>query len=268
MRLPSFIPFLSRPLTPTRRHHPPTCTRSPPSPSDSPDGTPSFFTSIQIPRGAQLEPSFLDKRLQSLRFGYESSNCNTPPTIRYRCANGHIVRSRLGSAACRFCPTCQLEGMNANAPGKKLTLCDIRALAAERKGVPVSTEYQNAHTPIVWSCQYGHKWKATVSNVRVGTWCPECARIRKKSTMQDMHEMARERGGQCLSTEYVGQHVKLRWRCAEGHEFLLAPNNIRRSSNGARKPSWCAVCAKEKRKLKSKKSSSLESSRIATEVKL
>lgn len=248
----TFVSFLSRSIVASHRHHSPTCAQYTPPSSNSLDGTPAPpQVPIKVPTGAQLEPTFFEKCFQTLRFGYESSTCTTPCTIRYRCVHGHVIRSRLDSPACHICPSCQLEGTTfSTSPGKKLTLCDVRSLAAEKGGTLVSSEYRNARISLEWRCQYGHLWKATVSNIRAGTWCPECARLRKKLSMHDMHQMARERGGQCLSAEYISGHVKMWWRCAEGHEFLLAPNNIRRKSDSARKPSWCKTCAKKDRSLK------------------
>lgn len=251
----TFVPFLSRSITSVRQYNSPTCAHYPPPHPKSPDGTPLPPALDKVPIGAQIEPTFFEKCLQTLRFGYESSTCTTPSTVRYRCARGHVIRSRLGSSACRVCPSCQLEGRTSStAPGSKLILCDVRALASAKNGTLVSTEYHNARIPLIWRCQHNHVWKATVSNIRAGTWCPECARLRKKLSMHDMHQIARERGGQCLSTDYISGHVKLQWRCAEGHEFLLAPNNIRRKLNGARKPSWCKICAKKSRLLKPEQS--------------
>lgn len=62
--------------------------------------------------------------------------------------------------------------------------------------------------------------------------------------LEDMRAMAFARGGACLSTECVSGSTRMRWRCAEGHEFYRTPNEIRRPANGARKPAWCPVCAK------------------------
>ena len=42
-----------------------------------------------------------------------------------------------------------------------------------------------------------------------------------------MQLMAQEHGGDCLSTFYVNNNTKLRWRCAKGHEWeaILAASN-------------------------------------------
>ena len=50
-------------------------------------------------------------------------------------------------------------------------------------------------------------------------------------------EMALERGGVCLSSRYLGQDVRLRWRCQVGHEWEMSPRICRRGG-------WCAECRK------------------------
>jgi hypothetical protein len=59
----------------------------------------------------------------------------------------------------------------------------------------------------------------------------------KQKMLAEMQEIANVRGGRCLSREYVNTMSKLRWQCAEGHEWTALPNNIK--SHG----SWCPVCA-------------------------
>lgn len=201
-----------------------------------------------IPPGARLEiPSdYLTSRLENLTFGYEQEQHGPRPCrIRYRCKFGHVVNCRSGTLACRTCPICaaQMSCPQTNQSRRKLTLCELGALAKSRGGELVSTQYVNSRTPLVWRCGKGHLWKSTASNIRSAkSWCPECARQRRKGTLEDMQRLARERGGECLSVEYISEHVKLKWRCAKGHEFWLAPNNVKRSANGARKPSWCKLC--------------------------
>lgn len=60
-----------------------------------------------------------------------------------------------------------------------------------------------------------------------------------KLTLQDMQEAAVERGGQCLSTQYIDSTVKLRWRCSRGHEWSARPSSIRAGT-------WCRLCAAQK----------------------
>jgi hypothetical protein len=53
----------------------------------------------------------------------------------------------------------------------------------------------------------------------------------------EMHRIARERGGDCLSKRYVNSKVKLLWQCSCGHQWLATPFSIKVRN------SWCPVCA-------------------------
>jgi len=59
---------------------------------------------------------------------------------------------------------------------------------------------------------------------------------RSKYTIEDMKTLAKERGGKCLSENYVNSHTKLKWKCRGGHIWNATPNNIK---NGK----WCPICA-------------------------
>ena len=61
-----------------------------------------------------------------------------------------------------------------------------------------------------------------------------------KFTIEDMHQLAGERHGKCLSKEYINSQTPLRWQCAEGHEWNAAASSLRRKRGGG---SWCGKCA-------------------------
>ena len=58
-----------------------------------------------------------------------------------------------------------------------------------------------------------------------------------------MHALAKERGGECLSTKYINTRTKLKWQCAKGHIWDAQYSTIRRGS-------WCPTCAGQKKKIK------------------
>lgn len=142
---------------------------------------------------------------------------------------------------CVYSTECPAEGANA-----RLSICALRAIAAARKGELLSEVYVDAKSKLKWKCERGHVWSASAENVKgKNSWCPVCAAEGRKLDIEQMRDMARILGGQCLSQEYCGQHVKLKWRCANGHVFEKAPSSIRRrGGNGARNPSWCSQCKK------------------------
>lgn len=63
-------------------------------------------------------------------------------------------------------------------------------------------------------------------------------------TIEEMRDIARSRGGECLSEKYINSKTKLRWRCSEGHEWEAIPNNVKNHHR------WCPFCYVENRKKK------------------
>ena len=154
--------------------------------------------------------------------------------LRWRCKKGHeweatprdVIYSR------SWCPNC--------GGSLRLSIEAMRALAKERFGKCLSPKYRNAQTPLLWRCEHGHVWKARPCFIKQGGWCPTCS-IKKRSDARRhdipaMQLLAQTRGGLCLSTEYKGSAEKLRWRCANGHEWEATPNQNQRGS-------WCPRCS-------------------------
>ena len=114
---------------------------------------------------------------------------------------------------------------------------ECKKYAKKRGGKCLSAEYVGAHKKMEWQCSKGHTWLATSSNVKRGTWCPVC--VGRNKTIEDMHELARKKGGKCLSSEYVNCGYKLEWQCAEGHRWMADLNHINHIKNST----WCPKCA-------------------------
>ncbi len=56
-------------------------------------------------------------------------------------------------------------------------------------------------------------------------------------TLEDLKSAAEFRGGECLSTEWDGDmFIKLKWKCAFGHEFELKPYTVLKAGH------WCPNC--------------------------
>ncbi len=60
-------------------------------------------------------------------------------------------------------------------------------------------------------------------------------RVFNRSALERLQVIAQRHGGTLLSNVYLGDRLKLRWRCAFGHEWSAAPANIKQGS-------WCARC--------------------------
>lgn len=52
-----------------------------------------------------------------------------------------------------------------------------------------------------------------------------------------MQIIAEQRGGNCLSKQYINSKEKLLWECKKGHQWFSTPFSI------IVRKSWCPVCA-------------------------
>jgi len=58
----------------------------------------------------------------------------------------------------------------------------------------------------------------------------------KKLTIEEMHQLAKSKGGKCLSKEYIHSTKKLKWECKEGHRWKCYPHSIKHINV------WCPIC--------------------------
>src|SRR4030042_5652277 len=114
---------------------------------------------------------------------------------------------------------------------KRLTIQLMQQVAKSRGGRCLSDIYVGANSKLTWQCAKGHQWMARPTHIQQGSWCPECAGMRRL-TIDQMHHLAAARGGKCLSDIYVNSESKLLWQCAKGHRWMATPSNIKRGE-------WC-----------------------------
>ena len=115
----------------------------------------------------------------------------------------------------------------------------------EEKGGVLLSEYRNNHSPIEFQCENGHINTTTWQSLRV-SWCCKCAG-NCKGTIDEMKEIAKAKGGYCLSTEYLGSDKKLEWTCQKNNHksWFATPGNIKPTST--KLGSWCPECWSEKK---------------------
>lgn len=139
-------------------------------------------------------------------------------------------------------------------------LKEMEQMAELQGGECLSEQYINSRTKLIWRCgTCAHIWKAPPDNIKQGKWCPKCGikrRAKKQSlTIEEMKAIAKERGGECLSENYVNSHTKLLWKCGVcGHEWMATPTSIKGSRN--RRGTWCPNYRKHKSILKESKDKS------------
>lgn len=174
---------------------------------------------------------------------------NVRSVLNWRYQEGHRWQASAASIITgSWCPYCSRTA--------RLTLGEMQEIAIQRGGRWLSARYRNNATPLQWECGKGHRWRATPGkvkgSVRVrGTWYSVCAResFERHSQFQplgleDIQALPRERGGACLSTDYVNNHTPLLFRCAEGHEWRCEEGHTWRAKPAnVLRGTWCPVCA-------------------------
>ena len=165
----------------------------------------------------------------------EYVNANTK--LKWKCEHGHEWETTPSSVknGKSWCPVCAaiIKGKQ-----KRLSIEEMQEIAKSRNGECLSTEYVNNNTKLKWKCEHGHEWEAIPNKIKSGQWCPECAgkNKTKEEWFEEIAEIAKSRNGECLSTEYVNNNTKLKWKCDYGHEWEATPSQIKSGS-------WCPECA-------------------------
>lgn len=151
---------------------------------------------------------------------------NTKEKLKWQCSAGHQWEAIYSSIQKgRWCAKC--------AGKQPLTMQDMQETARKRGGNCLSKEYLNIQMKLKWQCSEGHVWDAKASHVKAGSWCPYC--LNRYLSLNDMQEIAKERGGQCLSKVYQSAHSRLKWECKNGHRWKQTYANIQSGR-------WCPEC--------------------------
>ena len=162
--------------------------------------------------------------------------------MKFCCSEGHTwsaTPSHINGG--KWCPKC--------GGTETLTLEEMYRIAKQRHGKCLSKKYVNSKTKLKWQCKEGHTWTAIPGSILRGSWCPKCG-ISKRAksrrlTIEDMHKIAKERGGKCLAKSYVSTHTKILWQCSKNHKWEARPHDVKQGT-------WCPICA-NKRKGKRRK---------------
>lgn len=156
---------------------------------------------------------------------------NSKTLMQWRCYEGHTWRTKFNSikASGSWCPHC--------AGTAKLTLEECQQTAIAKGGECLSTEYINCNTSMQWKCSTGHTWNSCYGSMKSwNTWCPYCAHNLKKD-LAECQQFAIDKGGECLSTEYINCNTPMQWKCSIGHTWYVKFSSVKGSN------SWCPSCS-------------------------
>ena len=161
---------------------------------------------------------------------------DTDTKLEWQCAKGHRWKRIPYSVKNKgtWCPVCKANKKRSTR--ERIKINEFNALAKSLGGKCLSKKYVNLKTKLEWECKKGHRWKATPDSIKYrGSWCLECSG-NKRLTIKKMQEIAKSRGGKCLSKKYVNAHTNLKWECAHGHTWMLRWNKVQQGQ-------WCPECS-------------------------
>jgi len=165
------------------------------------------------------------------------SYTNQAAHYRFRCGQGHewetLGHSVLGGTWCRRCNEKEKSRESLDPEG----LARLQAAAAAKGGVCLSEAYTGINGRYRFRCAQGHEWETDGRRVIRGlVWCLHCSRD-PEGRIAICHEIAAQRGGQCLSQVYHNSTTKLTWMCDKGHIWDALASNIKRGT-------WCPQCVR------------------------
>jgi hypothetical protein len=123
---------------------------------------------------------------------------------------------------------------------RPLTRTDAIAAAEARRGTCLTEGPIIGATKVQWRCHDGHEWKATLSSIRFGGWCPKCANAERnrhrRIPVERLHDHASLHGGRCIAVPTPTQPTAT-WRCKDGHAWKGRPHIV------VSRDTWCFKCA-------------------------
>ena len=165
-------------------------------------------------------------------------------TVWWRCSKEHEWQAEVASrAAGSGCPYCY----GRYATKENNLASKYPELLAEwdrelNKGLAPSDFTPHVNKKVWWRCVKGHSWQATIYNrTKNKSGCPTCAQANaRKYSIEDFQNLAKNRGGKCLSTEFTSSRFKLKFCCKEGHTWDARADAILYTNK------WCPICGRNR----------------------
>lgn len=122
-----------------------------------------------------------------------------------------------------------------------LKIEDFQKTASENDGYCLTKQYLGLNQKMDWLCSAGHQFTSRAEDVRRGSWCRECSKIkkskkRKQKFLNKIKNAVHAKDGVSLSKEYVDKNTKVEIKCSHNHLFKIRPHDLLRGH-------WCAKCA-------------------------
>lgn len=152
---------------------------------------------------------------------------NVASKTEWKCLKGHQWFSTYSSInSGSGCPYCA-----GKAPKKPN---DYHKLAHERHFKWLGPEVRNISIKTRWECSEGHYWESPYNNVRNGSGCPDCYRIRQSKESRHSPkryvQIGSSREFEWLGPEVENSHTPTNWMCSSGHTWSAAYHSLKGGS--------------------------------------
>ena len=154
-------------------------------------------------------------------------NCRSK--LNWKCHRGHTwprswAKTKQLNLFCKFCEV--IDGLQPK----------LLAKVKEKEGTVLLTDYFTCKSKLIFICKKNHMWRTMIGDVLYGDhWCAKC-NGNAKHTINIAKNIAKERGGECLSNEYINAHEKLLWECNNKHTWPMSLACVKNHNQ------WCPKC--------------------------
>lgn len=155
--------------------------------------------------------------------------------LKWQCYKGHEWDAGLDSVKSgAWCPECARQELSRSRKGKApplrrtIDLSDLKAFARSYRGRVLTDFYVNQRQIIDWQCKRGHRFRASFVNIQNREkFCSTCGEEdRKRDCLRRARQLARSKGGRCLSDQYKSARSPMKWQCRKGHKFTESWFNV------------------------------------------
>ena len=173
----------------------------------------------------------------------EFSNKN----VLWKCVKGHEWEARVADRSQgRGCPYCSNQKLLLGFNDLATTNPKLSKEVSPNSKIKATEVIAGSEKKLLWICNSGHEWKATLGSRSKGAGCPYCSNKKILIGFNDLattnQELAQEvsSNSKIKATEVsAGSKKKLLWVCSKGHEWESTAAH-RSEGNG------CPYCSNQK----------------------
>jgi hypothetical protein len=161
---------------------------------------------------------------------------NTHTKLDICCPFGHTYKTNFTNFKYNNnrCPVC--------AGNKKHNLEYVKKYIEREKYKLLSVNYINSHNKLEIMCNNGHIFLMSFSEFKNnGHRCNKCsidkiAYKKKYTSFEKLKSIVENNGYMICSDMYIDAHIKIKFKCPEGHVFEMRPNNFQQGQR-------CPICS-------------------------